>query len=58
MTLSERLKDHPIERRLPANVVPFRRPTERRAVPRWLEYTRQSEQRGKDLSGQLGGDAA
>ena len=57
MTVSERLKDHPVERRLPANVIPFRRPTERRAVPRWLEYTRQSEQRGKDLSG-FSGDAA
>lgn len=57
MTLSERLKDHPTERRLPANVIPFRRPTERRAVPRWLEYTRQNEQRGKDLTG-FSGDAA
>ena len=51
MTLTERMKDHPIERRLPNNVVPMheRRVAERRAEPRWREWARE-HQSAKDTT--------
>ena len=50
MTLTERLKDHPIERRLPNNIVPMQeRRGERRAEPRWREWARE-HQSAKDIT--------
>jgi hypothetical protein len=56
MTLTERIQRIEAERHLPDNVVPFER-RERRQVPRWIEWTRENEQRGKALD-MWGGDAA
>ena len=60
MRLSERIARIEAQQHLPANVVPIPEPHERRAVPRWLEYTQANERRGKDLSGFVAGrpDAA
>ena len=58
MTLTERITRIENGRRLPDNVIPFDQQRERRAVPRWIEWTRENEKRGKDLTGPYGGDAA
>ena len=51
MTLSERIARIEAQQHLPKNIVPVDAPRERRAIPRWLEYTQANERRGKDLSG-------
>ena len=57
MTIRERIAKVEAERHTPDNVIPFRKP-ERRTTARWLEWTRENEQRGKDLSGYIGGGNA
>lgn len=57
MTLTERLAKTEDERHMPSNVVPLTDRPVRRAVPRWIEYTREQENRGKSLD-QWSGDAA
>ena len=53
MTLLERIQRIEAERHMPTNVQPMRAPKERRAEPRWMEWTRENEKRGADLSGYL-----
>lgn len=51
MTLSERIARIEAQQHLPTNVTPITERRERRAVPRWMEWTQENERRGKDLSG-------
>ena len=51
MRLSERIARIEAQQHLPANVVPIPEPRERRALPRWIQWTQENERRGKDLSG-------
>ena len=51
MTLSERIARIEAQQHLPSNVVPITERRERRALPRWIEWTQENERRGKDLSG-------
>lgn len=57
MTISQRIARVEAQRDLPNNVIQFRL-RERRQVPRWIEWTRENEKRGKDLTGPFGSDAA
>lgn len=58
MTLTERIASIEAHRRLRDNVIRLDVPRERRTTPRWLEWTQENQQRGKDLSGYIGPDAA
>ena len=51
MTLSERIARIEAQQHLPSNVTPITERRERRALPRWIEWTQENERRGKDLSG-------
>ena len=51
VTLTERIKDGPAERRMPNNIVPIKeRRTGHRQTARWIEWSRE-QQAGKDLTG-------
>ena len=57
MTLTERIASIEAQRRLHDNVIRLDVPRERRTTTRWQEWSREN-QRGKDLSGYIGPDAA
>ena len=59
MSLTDRIARIDDHRHLPANVIRLDERPERRHTPRWLEWTRENQQRGKDMTGPVGGgDAA
>ena len=58
MTLTERIASIEAQRRLHDNVIRLDVPRERRTTPRWIEWTRENEKRGKSLDNRWGGDAA
>jgi hypothetical protein len=51
MTLSERIARIEAEQKLPTNIHRLDERPVRRATPRWLEWTRENEKRGADLTG-------
>lgn len=53
MTLIERIARTEAQQRLPSDLHRFDEPPVRRSVPRWIEWTRENEQRGSDLTGYI-----
>lgn len=53
MTISERIQRTDAQRHLPDNVIRLDEQRERRATPRWIEWTRENEKGGKDLTGRV-----
>jgi hypothetical protein len=53
VTLSERIARTEAQQRLPDNLHRFDEVRERRSVPRWIEWTRENEKRGADLTGYI-----
>ncbi len=51
MTLAERLAKTEAEQHMPTNVTPVNERPPRRVRPRWIEWTRENESRGKSLDG-------
>ena len=61
MRLSERIARIEAQQHLPANVVPIPEPRERRATPRWIQWTQENQANpnaGKSYDRFGGADAA
>jgi hypothetical protein len=58
VTISERIAKVEAANHLPDNVIRMDEARDRRTTPRWIEWTRENEKRGKDLSGYIGGGEA